>query len=702
MSDAATQSAPVIITLGNPNTGKSTLFNALTGLHQLVGNFPGVTVEHLRGETEINGQKVVLVDLPGTYSLAAQSPDEMVAIDVLLGRIENVGRPNVVIVVVDANNLRRNLFLASQILELPLQVIIVLNMMDLASSQGTRIDVDELAEALQAPVVPTCAARGEGLDRLRETIALALSSDYTERHVIDRKLRAAAEKIALGIGPSVENFETIDIERALIDQGGYAEQRLLNFDRSLKTDLESARQELGAGRPLAALEARSRYGWINEVINRVEQRSETEKRGTDRIDKYLNHPVLGSLIFVLTMGLVFQSVFAWASPLMEFIDSQSSYLGGLISHLVPSPLLASFLSDGVVAGVGSVVIFLPQILILFAFIILLEDTGYMSRAAFLMDRLMRWCGLSGQSFIPMLSSFACAVPGIMGTRVIPDRRDRIATIMAAPFMTCSARLPVYALLIAAFIPPKTYLGGIINLHGLVLLGFYFLGMVGGVLTAYLLNKTFLRGPTPTFLLEMPPYRVPNIRSMAIKLYGRAKIFLIRAGTVILSVAIVIWFLATFPQSQVPKDIEPGTPVAAQFALENSYLGTASKSVSPFFAPLGWDWKVTAAVIASFPAREVVIAVLGTIYAIDDSDDGSLLERIKESRRPDGTLVFTLPMALGLMIFYALCLQCVATIAVMRRETNTWRWPIFAWVYMSTLGYCGAFLCFQVGTSLLST
>ncbi|MFT4563440.1 MAG: ferrous iron transport protein B [Gammaproteobacteria bacterium] len=702
MGDNTIQATPIIVTLGNPNTGKSTLFNALTGMHQQVGNFPGVTVEHLRGEAEINGQKVVFVDLPGTYSLAAQSPDEMVAIDVLLGRVENVGQPNVVIVVVDANNLRRNLFLASQILELSLPVVVALNMMDLADSQGTLIDVDELANALQAPVIAMCAAREEGVDKLREAIALALTADFAGRQVIDRKLRAAAENIAQSIGPNADNLTAIDIERALIDKSGYAEQRLLNFDPSLATDLESVRGELGAGRPLATLEARNRYTWINEIVNRVEQRREIRNRGTDRIDKVLNHPLLGSLIFVLTMGLVFQSVFAWAGPLMEFIDSQSSYLSAAIAKLVSSPLVASFLSDGVVAGVGSVIIFLPQIIILFAFIIVLEDTGYMSRAAFLMDRLMRWCGLSGQSFIPMLSSFACAVPGIMGTRVIPERRDRIATIVAAPFMTCSARLPVYALLIAAFIPPQTYLGGFVNLHGLVLLGFYFLGMVGGVSTAYLLNKTFLRGPTPTFLLEMPPYRVPNIRSMAIKLYGRAKIFLIRAGTVIFSVAIVIWFLATFPQSQMPKDIEPGSPIAAQFSLENSYLGTASKTISPFFAPLGWDWKVTAAVIASFPAREVVIAVLGTIYAIDDSDEGSLLDRIKESRRADGSLVFTLPMALGLMVFYALCLQCVATIAVMRRETNTWRWPIFAWVYMSTLGYGGAFLCFQVGTSLLHT
>ncbi len=691
---------PVIITLGNPNTGKSTLFNALTGMHQQVGNFPGVTVESLHGEATICDRPVTIIDLPGTYSLAAQSPDEMLAIEMLLGRIDEVGTPDVVVVVVDANNLRRNLFLASQILETPLPVVVALNMMDLAAVNGTTIDVQGLASALQCPVVPMCAARGEGLQELHQAIADTLDQPMAQRPVVDPTLRAAAVDLATALTTPGSPLSPIEVERALIDKGGFAEQRLLIRDPDLEPRLDALRDELGGGRSLATLEAQHRYGAINEIVNAVEVRASEQTRATDLIDRVLNHPVAGSLIFILTMAIVFQSVFAWAGPLMELIDGQSAMLGELINAKVQSPLMASFLSDGVVAGVGSVIIFLPQIIILFAFIILLEDTGYMSRAAFLMDRLMRWCGLSGQSFIPMLSSFACAVPGIMGTRVIPGARDRIATILAAPFMTCSARLPVYALLIAAFVPPHTYLGGWINLQGLILLTLYLLGMVAGVLTAYLLSRTFLRGPSSTFLLEMPPYRVPNPRSMAIKLYGRAKIFLRRAGTVIFSVAVVIWFLASFPRMEPNEHIAGSDDrIAAQLALENSYLGSASKSVAPLFAPLGWDWKVTAGVLASFPAREVVIAVLGTIYAIDADDQVSLIDRIKQSRRPDGTLVYTLPMALGLMVFYALCLQCVATIAVMRRETNTWRWPIFAWVYMTTLGYAGALLCYQLGTSL---
>jgi len=341
-----------------------------------------------------------------------------------------------------------------------------------------------------------------------------------------------------------------------------------------------------------------------------------------------------------------------------------------------------------------VVVFLPQILILFAFIIFLEDSGYMSRAAFLVDRLMRWCGLSGQSFIPMLSSFACAVPGIMGTRVIANPRDRLATILAAPFMTCSARLPVYTLLISAFVPDTRYLGGALNLQGLVLLAFYLLGLFGAVGTAFLIKRVLYRGPVTRFLLEMPPYRWPNWRSVLTKLLARASIFLRRAGTVIFVVALVVWGLASFPQR---LELDP----TAQ--LEQSYLGRASHQIAPAFAPLGWDWKVTAAVLASFPAREVVIAVLGTLYAVEaDAADAetSLSNRLRAAEHPDGSPVFTLPVALGLMVFYALCLQCSSTVAVMRRETGSWRWPALAWLYMTALGYLGALLCYRAGAALL--
>lgn len=352
-----------------------------------------------------------------------------------------------------------------------------------------------------------------------------------------------------------------------------------------------------------------------------------------------------------------------------------------------------------IAGVGSVVVFLPQILILFAFIIVLEDTGYMARAAFLMDRVMRGIGLSGQAFIPMLSSFACAVPGIMGTRIIANRHDRLATILAAPFMTCSARLPVYSLLIAAFVPDTRYAGGLLNLQGLVLLALYLLGILGAALTAWLVSRLYWRRPRSRFLLEMPPYRMPSLRAVLLKLLSRALIFLRRAGTIIFAVTIVIWMLASFPRAHAPTT----AAVAAPPTLENSYLGRLGHGIAPLFAPLGWDWKVTAAVLASFPAREVVIAALGTIYAVDtEAEDGTttLTGRIREARHPDGSLVYTLPMVLGLLIFYAYCLQCVSTVAVMRRETGTWRWPLVAWCYMTALGYGGAYVAYTAGNALL--
>jgi ferrous iron transport protein B len=513
-----------------------------------------------------------------------------------------------------------------------------------------------------------------------------------------------------------------EVERALIDAHGVAERR---FEYSTSPELVAALQDyrtrLSTGSPLAALEARARYELINDIVSEVEVRAPPRVTLRERLDRVTNHPVVGSVLFVLVMATVFQAVFSWATPMMDLIDSVTTSLSDAIRNTLPEGALTSMLVDGAIAGVGSVVIFLPQILILFAFIILLEDTGYMPRVAFLIDRVMRMCGLSGKSFIPMLSSFACAVPGIMATRVIPERRDRLATILAAPFMTCSARLPVYALLIAAFIPERHYLAGLVNLKGLVLLGLYLLGIFAGVFTALLMKRTVLRGPTPTFLIELPPYRLPNLRSVLLRLLERARVFLTRAGTVIFTVAVVIWALAYFPRddaaaaryeaarAEAALTLE-GDALDARLSgidnaeiaahLENSYLGRMGKFVAPVFAPLGWDWKVSAAVIAGFPAREVVVAVLGTIYAVGadvDEQDDALISRLRSAQWPDGRLVFTVPMALGLLVFYAFCLQCAATIAMIRRETNSWGWAAFAWVYMTGMAYLGALAVYQLGS-----
>jgi ferrous iron transport protein B len=421
------------------------------------------------------------------------------------------------------------------------------------------------------------------------------------------------------------------------------------------------------------------------------------------------------------MFLMFQSVFAWATPVVDLIDAGVAAFGGAVAGVMPDGMAESLIVDGVIAGVGSVIVFLPQILILFLFINLLEDTGYLARAAFLVDRAMRGVGLSGQSVIPLLSSFACAVPSIMATRVIPNRRDRIATILAAPFMTCSARWPVYGLLVGAFVPVQSV--GIFNLQGLVMFGLLLVGIAGGVATALLLRSSVLRGENPTFILALPEFRLPSVRSVAMKLLDRVRIFLRRAGTVIFAVAVVVWVLTYFPRSPSIEESRASAEAQAAAALtgdaleerlaeignlaaaehlEQSWLGRAGHAVEPLFRPLGWDWRVSAAVIASFPAREVVVAVLGTIYAVgSEADEGTLAGQLTSARHPDGSVVFTLPMVFGLLLFYAWCLQCAATLAVIRRETNSWRWPIFTFAYMTTLAYVGALLTYQISSRIFT-
>jgi ferrous iron transport protein B len=529
------------------------------------------------------------------------------------------------------------------------------------------------------------------------------------------ELTAAARTLAAGSG---EDIRLAEVERLLVDGPSEARQGFLErLGDGAEERLHALRRELFGDEPPLAMEARLRYRWVRSVLDEVVQHAPPFYGWQARITAWLNRPLPGTIGLFLVMAIVFQAVFAWATPIMDLIDSATAVLGAHVNAAFGDGAVASLISDGVIAGVGSVIIFLPQILILFLFIILLEDSGYLARAAYLMDRAMRSVGLSGQSIIPMISSFACAVPGIMATRVIPNRRDRIATILAAPFMTCSARLPVYALLIAAFVPAKKF--GFMNLQGLVLLGLYMFGIIMGILTALLIRQTALRGPKPPFALMLPAFRRPNVRTVLMQLLGRAKVFLYRAGTVIFSVAVVVWALAYYPRSadvapfvaerqqvaeatlaseQLDAALAAIDNEAAALQLEQSWLGRAGHFVEPVFAPLGWDWRVSSAVIAGFPAREVVVAVLGTVYAVgDEADEATLSGRLKSARWPDGSPVFTLPMVLGLLVFYACCLQCAATLAVIRRETNTWRWPAFAWIYMTSIGYLGALLVYQLGT-----
>ena len=692
-----------IALIGNPNTGKSTLFNRLTGLRQTTGNFPGVTVEKHQGTVELGKSALNLVDLPGIYSLDGTSTDERIAVDVTLGRVPGTQRPSGLLVVIDATHIYQGLYLIEQLLELQLPTMVALTMIDAATASGIKIDIEGLQKVLGGiPIYPVSSISGHGLDELKEGLAHITEIEPPAIPASWPELSETAQQLSQQLG---SDWQRIDVIQALL-------QTHPGFEGKLSKQLghetvDDLRSRLFGDDPPPAVEARHRYQWVKTVIEDVQVQAPLYEKLGARLVRWTNRPWPATLLFFAVLLLVFQAVFTWATPMMDLIDSGGSELGQWLVATLGENALSSFLADGVIAGVGSVIIFLPQILILFLFIIILEDTGYLARTSFLMDRVMRTVGLSGQSVIPMLSSFACAVPSIMATRVIPDRRDRIATILAAPFMTCSARLPIYALLIAAFVPNETV--GWMNLQGLVLFCLYLLGIIGGLGTAYMLKSSALKGPKPHFMLALPEFRVPNLQTVAIKLFDRGRIFLKRAGTVIFVVAILVWTLAYFPRMDTAPlaSIDTGSTLQVQESMANarsaaqmeqSWLGRIGRTIEPVFKPLGWDWRVSSAVVAGFPAREVVVAVMGTIYAVGaEADDQSLSEKLRSAKWPDGKPIFTLPMVLGMLVFYAWCLQCAATLATIRRETNSWRWPIFAWVYMTTIGYTGAFVIYQVGS-----
>ncbi len=751
-TNLATRTLTVAL-LGNPNVGKSTLFNALAGVRQRVGNYPGVTVDKKIGRLTVDGQPFDVVDLPGTYSLAPRSPDEMVAVDVLLGRRSDVAPPDAVICIVDASNLERNLYLASQVLELGLPTVLALNMIDVARARGVQIDIQQLSRRLGVPVVELAAHRREGLDRLKHALAHVSQTSAPQPlsplpEAVAVEVVQLSEQLNANSSAREETRQTLPrylVERLLIDAGGYTEQVLLadvaqwTNRAAVESELAAARSRLReVGCPVPAIEPISRYAWIGRTLDGVIRRpSQTPKSKGDVLDRLLTHKWWGVLIFVALMVVIFQSVFSWAVPAMDLIDGGVGWVSGHLERLLAEGPLASLLIDGVLAGVGGVLVFLPQIFILFFFLALLEDCGYMARAAFLMDKLMVHVGLSGKSFVPLLSSFACAIPGIMATRVIENPRDRLTTILVAPLMSCSARLPVYTLLIAAFIPQRALLSGWVGLQGLVMASMYLLGILTAVVVALLLKRTLLRGPTPPLVMELPAYKWPSPANVLYRMGERGWAFVRRAGTLILAVSILVWAGLYFPRDseQVEAPLAPQTqaltakaeslaeddPQRAEIEDElrelqnqidaayvrDSYLGRVGRAIEPVFHPLGWDWKIGCAVIASFPAREVVVAVLGVIYElgseVDPGDEESQTRMTaalrsatwEGSNRP----VFTIPVALSIMVFFALCAQCAATLVVMRRETNSWRWPLFAFTYMTTLAYLGALITYQVGSRI---
>jgi ferrous iron transport protein B len=732
---SATLSPPrarTVALVGNPNTGKTTLFNALAGMRQRVGNYPGVTVETKKGHMSHAGQPFDLIDLPGTYSLAPRSPDEMVAVDIVLGQQPGEPQPDVLLSIVDASNLERNLYLTTQLLELGVPVVVALNMVDIAESQGLRLDAEKLSQQLGVRVVPIQANKRKGLEQLKQALRDAAEAPSA----VPVFPETFASELA-ALRARLEAVPDFLLRRLLLDVGGYTEQRLAErHGDELRLCVKEARQRLAAaGCSVPAVEARLRYAWIRQRIDGCVQRpAQRPVTWTDRIDRVLTHRVWGSVFFAALMFLVFQAIFTWANPLMDLIKAGKGACAEALRGVLPAGPLGSLLIDGVLEGVGSVLVFLPQILILFAFIAVLEDCGYMARAAFLMDRLMARCGLSGKSFIPLLSSTACAVPGIMATRVIEDRRDRLATILVAPLMSCSARLPVYTLLIGAFLTA----GYPFWVPGLTLFALYALGIVLAPLVAFLLKRTLLRGQAPVFVMEMPLYKWPSARTVLRRMTDSGWMFVRRAGTLILAAMILVWALLYFPRGDgrggnydertaaLAKDMdglkekadkaEDDSPEKQELEAKQeelnrlsgewkrqSVLGRMGRAIEPAVKPLGWDWKIGMAALASFPAREVVVGTLGIIYNLGKGETEELKEPLTAKLQAatwdgdPGRKVFTVPVALSLMVFFALCCQCASTLAVIRRETRSWRWPLFTFVYMTALAYVGALIVYQVGS-----
>jgi len=643
--------SPLVALIGPPNSGKSTLFNRLTGLRQKVANYPGVTVEKKLGEVHLRDHRsVTLVDLPGLHGFSAKSLDERVTRDALEGRLPGLPRPDAVILIVDSTRLESQLMLVEPVLEAGLPTLLVLNMADELEAGGGRLDEKELAAELGLDVVYASARAGTGVDRVRaylERIEVRISDATGAPDGANPPAPAPGSDVA---APSSNG------DGAPGDTAGHAPAR-----SPRRIDL-----------PVVDVFV-TRRGRVRLATRRSGYVAPSSPKLTERLDAVLLHRIAGPLVFTVMVALVFQAIFAWATPLMDGVEALVATSGEWARALMPDTWLRSLLIDGVWMGVGSVIVFLPQILILFFFLGLLEDSGYMARAAVIADRSMHRVGLQGRAFLPLLSGFACAVPAIMAARTIPDERDRLATIFVVPFMTCSARLPVYAMLIAAFIPERPLLGPFLGTRAAVLLGLYVLGATAAVLTAFVLKGTLLRGRAAHFVMELPPYRIPTLRSIMLRLIDRSRVFLLRIGRIILGVTIALWVLM-----QVPRVGGEAPP------LEQSALGVAGQVIEPAIEPLGFDWKIGVGLISSLAAREVIVGTLGTIYGVENADEGSI--EIQDSLKQD----LDFGGALALLVFFAFALQCMSTIAAVKRETGGWKWPALQFSYMLVLAYVSAY------------
>lgn len=629
------QEAPVIALLGSPNCGKTTLFNALTGLRQKIANYPGVTVDVAAGELSTRQGTLTLLDLPGTYSLTPLSPDEQVTHNALHGRLSEHGRPDGLMIVADATTLERSLPLIGAALRLGLPSIVVLTMIDELKARGGALKLGVLQRELGVQVVGVVGNKGLGLDDLRAAL-----DDHTS-------------------------------------------WRVSNPDIAIPEDQPR------------------RFVWADGILEESLKKPSEDRGWSDRVDRVILQPVLGLLLFALIMFLFFQAIFTVAAPLQDGMEWLVSQFGVFVASMLSDGLLKSLLVEGLIAGVGGVVVFLPQIALLMLLIALLEGSGYMARAAFLIDRVMGWAGLEGRCFIALLSSYACAIPGIMATRAVPDPQSRLATIMVAPFMTCSARLPVYALLIGAFIPQEK-VAGIFSLQGMVLFGLYLLGSLSALLAGWIFKRGLLRGKTYPFYMELPPYRLPAWR-VVVSYVGRGvKAFLKKAGGIILIASMVLWATLTFPRVEPPAELAGNEVAISSYQLEHSAAAKVGKAIEPVIAPLGFDWKIGIGLVASLAAREVIVSTLAQIYAFEggEEDLDGLGARLRNAKREDGSRAYDLPTVLALLVFFVYALQCVSTLAIIRRETHSWKWPAIAFGYMFVVAWLAAFATRHIAMALL--
>ncbi len=686
---------PVVLVAGNPNSGKSTLFNALTGADVKVSNYPGVTVTRTTALVDLAGVgSVELVDLPGTYSLTARSRDEQVAVDAVLGRAGV--RPDAVLIVADATALGRALYLAGEILDTGIRAVVALNMVDEARAQRLTIDAARLAADLGVPVVPVVARARQGLDALRRQLSATLQTAARPPRAVS--LPAAAERDVAsleaivrrelpGLGPATRSWTTW----ALLSIDDAPPDDLVGVPPAVRAAAHDLRvRAAAAGRDLDLEIIGARYARVDDLFgNAVQPPAARERRWTDRIDAVLTHRVAGVAVFVVVMLALFQALFSWSEPAIAAIEDAVIWLQAGVTAALPAGPLRDLVVDGVIAGVGNVIVFVPQIGLLFLFIGVMEDAGYLARVAFVIDRVMGAVGLHGRSFVPMLSGFSCAVPAVMATRTLEHRTDRLLTMMVLPLMSCSARLPVYVLVIGTVFGAGATLGGVISTGAVALFAMYALSVVAALTAAAVLRRTVLRGPRPTLMLELPPYRWPVARVLAASTWRQVRSFLIDAGTIILALTIVMWALLNYP-----KPPDPGAGVGER--IRTSVAGRLGHVMEPALEPLGLDWRVGIGILGAFSAREVFVSTLGIVFDIGDADEANqpLRDALRAATRADGTPLFTPASGLALMVFFVLACQCMSTLAVVRRESGSWRWPLFMFSYQTVLAYVAALITYQ--------